>query len=276
MSIVPPPSPSRADLFLVDPNEFVALRTELVRELRARGEKEEAAAVKSLRRPTVPVWALNQVANEHRDLVEQLMTTAEEARAAQQAMLDGRDADDFRAALARRREAMSTVSNAAHDVVEASGRAPDTYAREIENTLNVVVASSQLCGALGRAELVDLESGADESEEMFAGLTPLPENRKARPPKAVKETKPKAARAKEEPKPRAPSKQLVKAREQLDHRRTELSEAERAVKDAERAVAAAEDALNKTQRELDRTREHEARLRARVEQTEQLVERLDS
>jgi hypothetical protein len=273
-----PMSPSRAELFLVDPNEFVALRTELVRELRARGEKEEAAAVKALRRPTVAVWALNKVAHARSDLVQQVVTTAEQARAAQQALLEGNDADDFRAALARRRDAMSAVSDAADDVVATSGRARDTYTREIEKTLNVVVGSSGLCAALGRGELGDVGSGADDSEEMFAGLTPLPDDRPARAPKPAKERRLKAVPAESEPEPkrRAPSARLVRAREQLDQQRTELSQAEQAVHEAERAVAAAEEALTKTKRDLDRTREHEERLRTKVEQSEQLVERLGS
>jgi hypothetical protein len=270
------PSPSRADLFLVDPNEFVALRTEVVRELRAGGEKDEAAAVKSLRRPTVAVWALNQVAHTQSDLVRQLVTTAEHARAAQQSLLEGNDADDFRATLARRREAMSAVSDAADDVVQTSGRSRDTYTREIESTLNVVVGSSALCAALGRAELVDVASGADDADEMFAGLTPLPDDRPAPAPKPAKERKLKVVPAEEEPKPRAPSARLVKAREQLEQQRTELSDTEQAVDEAERAVAAAEDALTRAKQELDRTRDRQDRLRTKVEQSEALVDRLDS
>src|SRR5262249_38111386 len=51
-------------LFALDPNDFVTARDQRARELRKEGEKDEAAAVKALRRPTVPVWALNQVARQ--------------------------------------------------------------------------------------------------------------------------------------------------------------------------------------------------------------------
>ncbi|MCU1468780.1 MAG: hypothetical protein JWM72_4708 [Actinomycetia bacterium] len=275
-------SPSRPDLFRVDPNDFVARRTELVRELRARGEKDEAAEVKALRRPTVPVWALNQVANEHPDLVQHMATAAETARAAQQALLEGSAADDFRDALARRREAMSAVSDAADKVVERSSRSRGTYTRDIENMLNAVVASAELTDALARGELDDGSSGADGSEEMFAGLTPTTgrpartsEPAPARPPKTT--TPPSTT-----PTPRLPSARLVKAREKLEEQRGELQAAEQAVNAADRRVVATESDVAKATRELDRAtgqrdqaREHLDRLRGRVEHSEQLVHRLD-
>ncbi|MDP8988077.1 MAG: hypothetical protein M3N11_06985, partial [Actinomycetota bacterium] len=52
-------------LYELEPRHFVAARDRLVRELRAAGERQAAAAVKGLRRPTVVAWALNQVARAH-------------------------------------------------------------------------------------------------------------------------------------------------------------------------------------------------------------------
>jgi len=277
-----PMSPSRRELFRVDPNDFVARRTELVRELRGRGEKDQAAEIKALRRPTVPVWALNQVASEQNELVEQLMTTAAAARAAQQALLEGNAADDFRSALARRREAMAAVSDAADDVVERSNRSRETYTREIEKALNVVVASPELSDALGRGELEDVTSGADDSEEMFAGFSPAAaSDRPPRSPKSPKSARtPRSTHLQAVPAPR-PSARLVKAREKLDEQRGELHEAEQAAHAAERAVAAAESdvaqatkALERATASRDRARDQVDRLQARVEQSEQLVQRL--
>jgi hypothetical protein len=279
-----PMSPSRRELFRVDPNDFVARRTELVRELRGRGEKDQAAEIKALRRPTVPVWALNQVASEQNELVEQLMTTAAAARAAQQALLEGNAADNFRSALARRREAMAAVSDAADDVVERSNRSRETYTREIEKALNVVVASPELSNALGRGELEDVTSGADDSEEMFAGFSPAAASDRPPSPKSPKSAKsaktPRSTHLQAVPAPR-PSARLVKAREKLDEQRGELHEAEQAAHAAERAVAAAESdvaqatkALERATASRDRARDQVDRLQARVEQSEQLVQRL--
>src|SRR4030081_1344353 len=103
---------SRHDLFGVDPNEFVARRDELARELRTEGDKTAAAEVKKLRRPSIPVRALNRAAADRPDLVQQLAEAAEQARAAQRAMLEGGDADEFRAMLGRGRTASAAVADA--------------------------------------------------------------------------------------------------------------------------------------------------------------------
>ena len=50
------------DLFAVPPAEFTTARDALAKELRAQGRDAEAKEVTSLRRPTAPVWAVNQLA----------------------------------------------------------------------------------------------------------------------------------------------------------------------------------------------------------------------
>src|SRR4051812_17139068 len=50
------------ELYTVDPSEFVARRNALAKELRAAGDRDAAAEVSKLRRPTVVAAALNQLA----------------------------------------------------------------------------------------------------------------------------------------------------------------------------------------------------------------------
>lgn len=70
-------------LFEVPPGEFVRARDDLARRLRADKQVDEARAVRQLRRPTVVVWALNQVARQHPDEVEAVLAAAAEVGAAQ-------------------------------------------------------------------------------------------------------------------------------------------------------------------------------------------------
>src|SRR4051794_419534 len=105
------------ELFALDPTEFVAARDQLVRERKAAGDKAGAAAVKALKRPTVPLWALNQVARQDPDTVDALVGAAADARAAQGAVLDGGKPDELRDALTRRREALAAVARAARSVL---------------------------------------------------------------------------------------------------------------------------------------------------------------
>ncbi|MBA2280587.1 MAG: hypothetical protein H0W25_05030, partial [Acidimicrobiia bacterium] len=52
------------DLYTVEPGTFIAARHARVKELKAAGQKQDAAVVAKLRRPTPGAWALNQVARE--------------------------------------------------------------------------------------------------------------------------------------------------------------------------------------------------------------------
>jgi hypothetical protein len=265
---------SRSELLLIDPNDFVARRNDLARELRAQGDKDSAAEVKGLRRPSVAVWALNQVAHEHTDLAHQLVETANAAEAAQRALLEGNAADDFRAVVTRRRDAMNAVAAAASVVIERSGRAPDANARDVDNALNAIVASSDALAAFTRSELVAVPDAAGETE-MFAGIT-MPDNTPAGPT-ATARARPSRTDAHESAAPpareRPPSARLTKAREQLAQHREALSSAEHDLEAADAAVAAAGDQLAIAQGDLRRAETDRERVRAQVDRAREQVAR---
>jgi hypothetical protein len=273
---------SGSELFLVDPNEFVARRDQLARELRSRGDKDAAAEVKRLRRPPVAVWALNHVAHENAELAQRLVEAARHAEAAQRALLEGHPADDFRAVVSRRRDALAAVAAAAAEVIARSGRSPDTTARDVDETLNTIVATSAALEAFTRSELDAIpESSSDR--EMFAGITPpsSPSPRSApRKPGAAR-----ALRAVPEPEPveRPPSARLVKAREQLAAHRAAVAEAEDELRRADSALQEAEEQLAVAQREQrrraaerQRVQTEAERARERVTRSEELVARYES
>jgi len=63
--------------------EFTQARNAAASDLRKAGERETAARVKALRRPTVAAGAVNRLVREHRDDVEQFLRAAAELRDAQ-------------------------------------------------------------------------------------------------------------------------------------------------------------------------------------------------
>src|SRR5262245_63765579 len=99
-----------AALYGGPPSEFVAARDALARDLRAAGQRDEAAAVKAVRKPSVAAWAL--------DAGRAADPAAVEGLAAAAAALAGGPAD-LRAAIATLREAESRVVDAA--VTAAAG-----------------------------------------------------------------------------------------------------------------------------------------------------------
>src|SRR5215213_3323580 len=98
------------DLYALDPGEFVAARNELVRRLRKAGERDHAAEVAKLRRPSPPAWAVNQLTRRHRSDVEELVRLGEALRAAQDRALAGEEAGDLRTAARARRDAVARLA----------------------------------------------------------------------------------------------------------------------------------------------------------------------
>lgn len=68
--------PGMDELFDAVPSEFVKRRNALAKELKASGEAEAASAasaVSALKRPSGPVWAINQLARRYPDEVERYL-----------------------------------------------------------------------------------------------------------------------------------------------------------------------------------------------------------
>lgn len=65
--------PRIEELFSVPPEEFVKTRAAVVKELKERGDKDRAAHVAALRRPSGPVWAINQLARKHPGEIERYL-----------------------------------------------------------------------------------------------------------------------------------------------------------------------------------------------------------
>lgn len=61
------------ELFETPPEGFVKARNALAKALKSQGEAEASAQVAKLKRPTGPVWAINQLARRHRDDVERFL-----------------------------------------------------------------------------------------------------------------------------------------------------------------------------------------------------------
>lgn len=255
---------SAHDLFAVDPVEFVAARDALVRELRASGQRDDAGAVKAMRRPSVPTWALNRVARDDADVAGALLQAAAAARSMQDHALEGAvDGDALRGALADRRAALRDVMSRASAVIDASERASGSLQRQLETTLTAVIASDRLSGLWRAGELVDV-SGDEPDDDLASLLTAsVPARAPSKPavPKAksplrvvpddaataaVSEATTRAAERR-----RAASREVAKAERAVDKTRAALDAAREKVAAAEQAHDAAAAALAHARRELD-------------------------
>jgi hypothetical protein len=95
--------------------EFVQRRDTLVKDLRSAGDREAAAAVKALRKPSRAAWALNMVAVQGETTMRRLDAAIEQTLQAQTS------GGDVRAAAAQLRESVDAFGTAAALVAERAG-----------------------------------------------------------------------------------------------------------------------------------------------------------
>jgi len=161
------------ELFKLPVAEFTAARNALSARLKKAGRGDEALRVKSLVKPPVSVWAVNQLYWKHREAFNELIEAGERLTRAQAAQLGGNSVD-MRAALAGRREALSALSRLADGLLRDAGHspAPETM-RRITTTLEALSARASLSDnapAAGRLTH-DLDPPGFDS---LAGLVPNP------------------------------------------------------------------------------------------------------
>jgi hypothetical protein len=216
-------------LYALPLNEFTAARDEIAKRLRAEGERDLADEVKGLRKPTVAVWLVNQLARTREVDVKRLLK-AGEALAKAQATAKG---DDFAKARADEQHALGRLVSAAR----AAGVGPQAADRAIQ-TLHAASLTEEGRELLKRGRLT--EELEPPGFEALVGMS--------RPSKA----KPKAP-------PRKDTRKLKEARErvkQLKAEERELAAAARAARleadRAEREAASASDRLAAAEAELER------------------------
>jgi hypothetical protein len=135
------------ELYREHPDSFVSGRNQLAKELQAAGDRDEAARIKKLRRPTVAAWLVNRAALSSPSQVDEFAKASRGLEAAQERALEGKDegAAKWRAAAEREREATTAVVELAEKLARdarhpASPRALDL----VDETLRAATADPEL------------------------------------------------------------------------------------------------------------------------------------
>jgi hypothetical protein len=110
-------------LFALPLDEFTSARNALAKQLKQAGDAEAAEQVRSLAKPSVAAWAVNQLARTEPEAVRSLLNVAARLRSAQERSLKGdRTADELRAAQAEERELIRDLARRAEGVLREAGR----------------------------------------------------------------------------------------------------------------------------------------------------------
>jgi hypothetical protein len=124
------------DLYALPPDEFVAARDEAVKRARASGDRQLAAAIAKLRRPTVGAWVLNRLARERPDLLDELVELGEALRSAQRDLRG----EELRELTVQRRSVVSRLTREAARLAQRGYGRGDLPLSEIEATLTAALA----------------------------------------------------------------------------------------------------------------------------------------
>jgi hypothetical protein len=143
------------DLAIVPPEEFVAARDALAKELKAAGETERAAAVKKLRRPSIAQWLAAQVRHHHPTVVDDLFRASQDVAAAQEQAIVAGDREALRRASAQRRHALGALEGAVDDVLARTGR-PVQYRDEVAQAIEHEVTTAAATGTFGLRDDLEL------------------------------------------------------------------------------------------------------------------------
>lgn len=263
------------DLYGLPLDRFVPERGTLAKALRKDGERERAAEISSLRKPSVAAWAINQLVRTRGGEVAALFETGDALQHAQTQLLAGRgDGNALREAVVRERDAVGELAELARGLLSSDGHelTPATLDR-VSETLHAAAfdehARAQVKDGCLARELRHIGLGqggaASHSGTKLGSSRP---RKPAREPDAVRRAEEKRAERERAELLKAARKTEASARRaaeraerDLDAAQTRRDQAADSLKEAEEVLAAAHEVLERAKFEHDRASKELGRLR---------------
>lgn len=227
------------ELYSAPLDEFIARRTALAKQLKAEGRTDEAAEVGGAKKPSVPLWTVNQLARRNKPAVDKLLDASDALRKA----LGTGDQDAFAAAQTAQTDSLRKLRDAARSL---HGEATDAMLERVVSTFRTAAAEDDLRDALTAGRLT--EEPEASGFDALAGLSFAPGGK--RTPRERTEAKPERDEDGRAERVRRATKALQEAKAEARARDREARDAERAAEKARKAaegaaaaVADAEEAL---------------------------------
>lgn len=285
-------------LYAGDLDGFVAARAAAAKEA-AGQDKELAAAVRALAKPSVAAWAVNMLARHRPDVLAGLATLGGEMRSAQESL----DAAALRGLARERRTMLADAVDTARAVAKEQGRAiSDPMAADVEETLRALTADEGAAAAVASGRLLKVLSADGVNRVDLGGAVALPgmlppppatATSRASVPKAApkgpaaKAAAPKAPLAKTrttaehafQPKPDKPRLEAVRQAPRaasppaLERARAALADAQAAEEEASRLAGELQDREEQTRAEIAELQQETAELRDRLKAAEESLDR---
>jgi methyl-accepting chemotaxis protein len=158
------------ELYALPADAFTPARDAKAKEL--KGDKELAAAVKRLKRPSVAAWVVNQFVRREGEQVDQLIGVGVALREAQ----EGMDGAELRALTRQRRQLTSAVTQQARELAKDEGvKVTQAVADQVEATLTAALLDPECAQAVRSGLLTGALSSTGVGEVDVASAVAVPE-----------------------------------------------------------------------------------------------------
>jgi hypothetical protein len=250
-------------LFSVRPADFVGERNAIVKKLKAAGRRDDAATVEKLPRPTLSVWAVNQIGRREPALLRRLA----DATAGLQGGNRG-GSSSYAEALVEHRDAVKALRRKAEEILGASGfRTPSDLLAQVVHDLRAGISSPESRPLIERGRLVR-DVADDSAVNPFAGAPEAAPGQRTQPRTDDHSARVRAeARARDEARA-FQRRRLENLRERLTTAQAARARDEREVEAASRALEAASRASKEAERRLEISRAALAQASAALETAE--------
>jgi len=256
-----------ASLFQLPPEGFVHARNALAASLKKDGDAEAAARVKALPKPSVAVWAVNQLHWKRSEVLDRLIAAGDRFRHVQTARLTGGGAD-LRASFDERRDALTGAVSAVVEILRGGGHPPTPdLLRRVTTTLEALATLGTTAFAPPRGRLI-----AELAPQGFEALSALiPRNTASPAPEERGAVVPFGP-----PGSRGAGATPLTAAQQKRHDQAARTAAAKALREAERELARAQTTLKQAQLAMKAAAARAkaaTRAKAAIERTKATVDR---
>ncbi|HMJ14624.1 MAG TPA: hypothetical protein VK524_24605 [Polyangiaceae bacterium] len=255
---------------------FVDKRKELANQATSAGDKQAAAALKKVKKPTRIAWALNRLAHRHGKALDAFFESADALRTAQAQSLRGQPTDLRRATTDQRRELERLVALALREL-SSSGMGTGAGAeRALQSTLHAAAFGSLEARQAVQTGRLERELEPESGLEALAGVELPPREKQAekpRPQPEHKASRDKAERERERERQQAERERAKLEREkrtqtakELERQATaklaEARELEQSAKELEQRAALERSRAERARKEADKLHERIKELRS--------------
>jgi hypothetical protein len=238
------------ELYGLPPEEFTAARTRYEKEAKAAGNRDEAARIHALAKPSVTAWLANQLVRSHRSELEPLIELGGALREATRDLAG----DQLRALSRQQHELMYALVQQARALARGAGRkVSEDVARALEETLRAALADEQAASLLLAGHLTEAlhSSEFDPGFGFGSGSGSGGLDAKVIPISRAASGGTHVGRKPAEEQLRQAEGDLVDAQQALAHATSALEDAQARAADAEEAAATARERVEELRQQLE-------------------------